>query len=65
MHTGPMPESAGEFQPPAKKLYDCRYCAGTGCVEMRLWESSCGGYDDEKYTCQKCGKTWWIEGADG
>ena len=64
MHTEPIPESAGTFQPADDKLYDCRSCGAKECVKVILWESSCGGYEDEKNECQKCGKVWWVEGAD-
>lgn len=35
-------------------------------VFLKCWESSCGGYEDEKYRCTApdCGYSWWVEGAD-
>ena len=71
MHTQPMSESEGEFQdgyrPAIKsdgKPWPCPHCKIPGKVEFRIWESSCGGYEDIKYHCHACGKTWWVEGAD-
>jgi hypothetical protein len=64
MHTKPMSETEGEFDPPSPKLYDCSYCGGKNCVQITVWNSSCGGYEDEKAECQKCGKVRWYEGAD-
>lgn len=65
MHTNPMPDSAGTFDEwRTVKNFHCRKCKGhSGSV--RLWESSCGGYDDYKYRCDDCGHTWWVEGDDG
>jgi len=56
-------ESDGEFG--AWKLTDltCPKCIGHHVVE-RLWESSCGGYDDYQYRCSDCGHKWWVEGPD-
>lgn len=64
MHTNPLPESSGTFQPAAQQLGDCPHCRATQCVTIRLWESSCGGYEDEKHTCGRCAKEWWMEGCD-
>lgn len=63
MHTGPMPESAGTFSAPEAKLYECSKCheVAATCQE---WESSCGGYEDYKYKCTKCGHVRWVEGSD-
>lgn len=41
----------------------CRKC-GEGPVQHEVWESSCGGYEDDKYTCLGCKYVWWIEGPD-
>lgn len=65
MHTSPMPDSAGEFSPPEKELYTCRKC-NQKTAKCRLWESSCGGYEDYNYTCTNpdCKYEWWVEGID-
>lgn len=63
-HTGPMPESAGEFnQWIACSDTKCRKCRSTN-VHYRLWESSDGAFEDYKYECLDCGHIWWIEGID-
>lgn len=41
----------------------CRGCGGSQ-VFYRVWESSCGGYEDYKYECRGCGKEWWVDGID-
>lgn len=43
----------------------CKYCGEEGTIQYIEWESSCGGYEDFKYRCINCEKTWWIDGADG
>ena len=30
----------------------------------QVWESSCGGYEDYKYTCNVCGAIHWVDGCD-
>ena len=57
--------SAGEgtFAKPEEKLYTCRSC-GKAAATCRTWESSCGGYEDYKYTCTACGHEWWVDGID-
>lgn len=69
MHTKPMSESEGNFQngwlPTVAEnpQFCCRNC-GSQDVWYRLWESSCGGYEDVKYQCRGCGRIWWVESAD-
>ncbi len=63
MHTGPMPETAGELQGAQKTDDKCRKC-GAQQVTYRVWESSDGAYEDYKYTCGACGFVWWIDGID-
>lgn len=65
MHTGPTPEAAGEFVATDVELYDCYGC-NQRTAKAELWESSCGGYEDVKYTCTdpKCGKVRWVDGCD-
>lgn len=63
MHTQPMSESDGTFQPAQDSGMPCRKCK-SGPVEVKAWESSCGGYEDYKYTCAACGHVWWVDGID-
>ena len=63
MHTKPMAESEGDFSNERPAQCPCRKCAKSN-VTVRTWDSSCGGYEDFKYTCPDCGHYWWIEGAD-
>jgi hypothetical protein len=58
-----MPESAGTFGDEKVASCKCRKCGG-GPVHEKCWESSCGGYENFKYTCQACGHSWWVEGID-
>ncbi len=62
MHSQPMPETAGEFQDEKVASCTCPKCQGE--VRYKVWESSCGGYEDIKYRCTKCGHTWWVDGPD-
>jgi len=64
MHTQPMSESEGSFIKEGKKpVAKCRKC-GKFAVYHKVWESSCGGYEDTKYTCSECDYYWWIDGPD-
>lgn len=65
MPTKPMSESEGTFDG-EWKLSDrpCPHCGVQGQLYYRVWESSCGGHEDEKNECRACGKTRWVEGAD-
>jgi transposase-like protein len=40
----------------------CPQCGGK--VKYRIWESSCGGYEDYNFKCQSCGHDWWVDGCD-
>lgn len=31
---------------------------------IKIWESSCGGYQDNKIWCQACDHKWWVDGPD-
>lgn len=64
-HTRQMEESEGEFQNGERPCLNtkCRRCDSKK-VTYREWESSCGGYEDTKYTCQDCGHWWWVDGPD-
>lgn len=65
MHTQPMPESAGDFSDEKKTDRVCPKCHEMN-VTVKTWESSCGGYEDYKYSCHTagCGHSWWVEGID-
>lgn len=56
----------GEYSEDWKHIPEakCRHCGVTGQRFYRLWESSCGGWEDEKHECRNCGKSWWVEGID-
>ena len=41
----------------------CRKC-GAKSVVYRVWESSCGGFEDYRYDCKACGASWWVDGID-
>lgn len=62
MHVKPMAEHDGTFNP-SKKLYPCPKCHKE-TLECRIWESSCGGYEDYKYDCRSCGHSYWVDGID-
>ena len=45
-----------------------RFCRKK-CKELtqhksELFESSCGGYEDYRYTCTICGAIHWVDGID-
>lgn len=65
MHSGPMSDSAGKFRPGCNEMHDCRKCKAK-TARCELWESSCGGFEDVKYTCIAvgCGHVWWVDGID-
>jgi hypothetical protein len=66
MHTGPVPGKFETEWKPTKtedNTFFCRQC-GSSDVWYRVWESSCGGYEDIKYECRGCGRTWWVESDD-
>lgn len=63
MHTGPMDEHEGKLSTPEAKKYVCQKCGKTE-MTCRTWESSCGGYEDYKYTCGACGHVRWVDGID-
>ncbi len=63
MHDKPVAESSGTFQgdwQPVERTCRC----GSKEVQMRVWHSDCGGYEDLKFRCLSCGKVWWVEGSD-
>ena len=57
------PESEGTLGPPEPSAKTCPKCKG-GPVVYQTWESHCGSYVDDKYTCEGCGHVWWIDGPD-
>lgn len=63
MHTKEVSESDGEFGGMKRASRPCPKC-GSADHFYRVWESDCGGYEDEKHECRACGKTWWVESAD-
>lgn len=64
MHDKPMKESEGTFTRSATATRTCPKCHGP--VTVQLWESNCGGFEDEKYTCDdpNCRHVWWVDGPD-
>lgn len=58
-----MAESEGTLQAPNKSTRPCPKCDKHE-VSYVTWESSCGGYEDYKYTCAGCKHQWWIDGID-
>jgi len=58
-----MNEFDGEFTTTTEKLYECPKCSNLS-LSKRIWESSCGGYEDVKYECSSCGYYYWIDGID-
>ncbi len=63
MHTKPMAESEGRLHLPGAVKHLCSKC-GKLEVTCQTWESSCGGYEDYKYTCGACGHVRWVDGID-
>lgn len=63
MHSKPMAEHEGTFKDPEKELGECPKCKKKA-VKIKVWESHCGGFEDEKHECQACGHTFWVEGID-
>ena len=65
MHTKPLAESDGQFSPPEKDLIFCPRCKKHS-VQVREWDSSCGGYTDYKHECTNadCQHHWWVDGGD-
>lgn len=49
---------------PIESDIPCQHCGEKGGLEVREWESSCGGYEDYQYRCTKCGRDWWVDGPD-
>lgn len=62
-HTKSVEVHEGEFTAHEMSDVACTKC-GVRDVEVHHWESSCGGYEDDKFTCRACGHYWWVEGPD-
>lgn len=58
-----MKDSEGEFGNLKKASAPCYHCKQDE-LYFQIWESSCGGYEDYKYQCKSCKKTWWVDGID-
>lgn len=60
-----MKDSDGAFSTPLVQRCKCTKC-GKETVRVEPWSSSCGGYEDEKHTCENpgCGHVRWVEGID-
>lgn len=63
MHTKSLPDSAGEFDKWEDSKVPCHSCNELK-VKYRIWESSCGGFEDLNFKCLGCGKEWWVDGPD-
>lgn len=61
-HTREMSEYEGEFRASEPTSIECTKCGGP--MRAQLWESNCGGYEDYKYTCAQCGRSFWVDGID-
>lgn len=64
MHSKPMSDSDGDFDPEVKIVNPCPGCGKSDNVFLRLWHSHCGGFEDCRYDCKDCGKAWWVDGPD-
>jgi hypothetical protein len=64
MHTQPVSELDGKFLPAKSSECKCKKCGSK--MTSKTWESSCGGFEDIKYSCSnvQCGYYYWIEGID-
>ena len=63
-HMQPMSEDQGTFTVEESTDRKCPKCNSP--MTCKTWESSCGGYEDYKYTCtnKECGHYYWIDGID-
>ena len=64
MHSNPVSNSDGTFKAPIIAKRKCSKCGSQMTVEV--WESSCGGYEDEFFACtnDKCKHSYWVDGGD-
>lgn len=58
-------DAEGTLSDGCNEPHQCRRC-GLMTAKCQSWESSDGGYEDWKYTCQRpeCGCVWWVDGID-
>lgn len=65
MHTQEMSELDGSFHKTEddQEIFDCPKCK-QHTLTYKIWESSCGGYEDVKYSCNNCKHYYWVEGPD-
>lgn len=63
MHTREVNDATdGTFHVSEPAASPCTKCGGL--VMIHVWESSCGGFEDEKHKCMRCGHYVWIESID-
>lgn len=64
-HMAPMKENDGTFGTPEAERSKCSKC-GQATMVCTPWESSDGGFVDDKYTCENpaCGHVRWVDGID-
>ena len=63
MHVNLMKDSDGDFQQEQPTDRPCLLCRKYDVV-CEVWESSDGGFVDEKFTCKSCDHVWWVDGID-
>lgn len=64
MHTKAVQDSEGVFSKPETTSVRCRTKDCPGPVTCKTWESSCGGFEDDRCECTTCRRVWWVEGPD-
>lgn len=64
MHSNPISDDHGVFKNCTLTDRKCPKCSSS--MVSKTWESSCGGYEDEKYLCTnlECKYVYWIDGID-
>lgn len=62
-HIREMRDSEGEFSPWQATKRMCPRCHQPQ-VQMRVWESKDGAFEDDQYKCSACGYSWWVDGID-
>lgn len=63
MHTKAMKDSEGVFDEWKPSDRPCPKCKSL-TIQYRIWESSCGGYEDLNFKCSNCYHSWWVDGCD-
>lgn len=56
-------DSDGSFAAPEETGIRCPKCSYRS-VTVKEWESSDGGYSDERFECSHCHHVWWVDGPD-